>query len=231
MALSIDYLYNFCKRLIRKNQAGGLSSTDFQIFFNDAQGTYQDDLLGRWQARNSGKTGLNTGLIEDETIIQKLSAFIKPLPLTITTGTSEKPADFVYRLALRINGVDVFKINHNQIATINASVIDPPSIAADKYYFVEYGKTLLVPNGYYLFLPNTVTVAVLDYISTPVNVVWGFTYDADDRQVYNASTSVQSQWDSNSNREITKRVLTNLGVSFKDSDFLNFGKSVQLTGE
>lgn len=231
MALSIDYLYNFCKRLIRKNQAGGLTNTDFQLFFNDAQGSYQDDLLGRWQARNAGKTGQNTGLIEDETIIQKLSAFIKPLPLTITTGTTEKPSDFVYRLALRINGVDVFKINHNQIATVNASVIDPPSIAADKYYFVEYGKTLAIPNGSYFFLPNTVTIADLDYISTPENVVWGYTWDADGRQVYNSATSVQSAWDNNSNREITKRILTNLGVSFKDADFANFGKSVQLTGE
>lgn len=229
MALSVDYLYNFCKRLIRKNQAGGLSSTDFQLFFNDAQGSYQDDLLGRWQARNSGKTGVNTGLIEDETIIQKLSPFIKPLPLTISTGITQKPDDFIYRLALRINGKDVFKINHNQIATVNESVIDPPTV--NKPYFVEYGKSIANPNGYYLFLPNTVTSADLDYISTPINVVWGFTYDENDRQVYNAGTSVQSQWDNNSNREITKRMLTDFGVTFKDADFANFGKSVQLTGE
>lgn len=229
MALSIDYLFNFCKKLIRKNQAGGLTSTDFQLFFNDAQGSYQDDLLGRWQARNSGKTGANTGLIEDETIIQKLSPFIKPLPLSISTGVAQKPDDFIYRLALRINGKDVFKINHNQIATVNESVIDPPT--ANKPYFVEYGKSIANPNGYYLFLPDTVTSADLDYISTPVNVVWGYTWDDDGRQVYNAGTSVQSQWDNNSNREITKRMLTNLGVSFKDADFANFGKSVQLTGE
>lgn len=231
MSLSVDYIYKFVLRLIRKSQAGGLGNEDFQIQWNDAQGSYQDDLLGRFQQRANGKTGLNTGLIEDETILQKLSPFITPVTLTVLSGKADKPIDFIYRLAERINGKDVFKINHNQIATVNDSVIDPPSIDTNTYYFVEYGKTVLNPNGYYLYLPDTVTSADLDYIATPKDIKWGFTWDDDGRQVYDIGLSVQSQWDNNSNREITKRMLTNLGVSFKDADFMNFGKSVQLTGE
>lgn len=231
MALSVDYLFSFCKKLIRKSQAGGLSNSDFELFWNDAQGSYQDDLLGRWQARNSGKTGANTGLIEDETVLQKLAPFIIPSTLTIANGLAEKPSDLIYRLALRINSKDCYKINHNQKATVEESVIDPPSVTDNKYYFLEYGKTVTYVNGYYSFLPNTVTEADLDYISTPKNIVWGYTWDEMDRQVYSSGLSVQSLWDSNSNREITKRMLTNLGVTFKDADFLNFGKSVQLTGE
>lgn len=224
MALSVDYLYSFCKGLIRKNQAGGLKSTDFDTQWNDAQGSYQDDLLGRWQARNTGKTGLNTGLIEDETILQKLAAFTIPYTLTITSGKANKPTDFVFRLAMRINGKDCYKIRHNQIATVNDSVIDTPSTTTNTYYFVEYER-------YYSFLPDTVTEADLDYIKTPDDIKWGYTYDSKDRQIYNSGLSVQPAWDNNSCREITKRMLTNLGVSFKDSDFLNFGKSVQMTGE
>jgi hypothetical protein len=71
----------------------------------------------------------------------------------------------------------------------------------------------------------------LEYIAYPRDVLWGFTYDEEGRQVYNEGTSIQPQWDNMSCREITKRMLTNLGVVFKDPDFLNFGKSVQLTGE
>jgi hypothetical protein len=223
MALSVDYLYKFCLDLIKKNQAGGLKSTAFDLNWNDAQGSYQDDLLGRFQARNSGKTGINTGLIQDETILQKLAPFTKPVTLTIATGVSDKPTDFIFRLALRINGVDAYKINHAQIWSVTSSVIDPQSVPDNKYYFVEY-------EDYYKFLPNTVTSADLDYIATPVDVVWGFTFDANNRQVYNSGTSVQPKWDNNSCREITKRMLTNLGVSFKDADFQNFGKSVQATG-
>ena len=229
MTLSVDYIYNFCLDLILKNQAGGLGSERFEKFWNDAQSSYMDDMLGRFQARNNGKTGINTGLIEDETILQKLSPFTKPTDIAIAAAKSDKPEDFVYRLALRINGADVFKINHGQIAKVNQSVIDPPSVTHNKLYFVEY-------EGYYSFLPTTlptggITTAQLDYISTPTNIVWGFTYDADNRQVYNEGSSVQPLWDSNSCREITKRMLKDIGVSFKDNDFTNFGNSVINTGE
>ena len=180
MALSVDYLYKFSLRLIKKNQAGGLTSLEFADFWNDSQSAFMSDLLGRFQLRSNGKTGANTGLILDETILQKLSPFTKPAALTIATGTSDKPTGLAYRLAMRINGVDCFKINHNQIATVNASVIDPPSITEDSYYFIEY-------EDYYSFLPTTVTAAALDYIEVPANVVWAYTFDADGRQVYNAS--------------------------------------------
>lgn len=224
MSLTVDYLYTFARKLIRKNMAGGLTSTDFDVQWNDAQGSYQDDLLGRFQARNNGKTGTNTGLIEDETILQKLAPFTIAESLTIASGTSDKPGDFIYRLALRISGYDCFKINHSQIASVNNSVIDPPSVADNAYYFMEY-------EDYYSFLPNTVTAASLDYIRTPTNVKWGYRYDSHDRQIYDVGLSTQPEWDNNSCREITKRMLTNLGVSYKDNDFANFGKSVQLTGE
>jgi len=223
MSLSVDYIYQFALNLIRKNQAGSLASVEFARHWNDAQGSYQDDLLGRFQARGNGKTGINTGLVENKTILQKLSPFIKPVTLTITTGNADKPADFIYELALRINGKEVRHINHNQIATVNDSEIDPPSIPNNSYYVVAY-------EDYYSFLPNTVTSASLDYIATPVDVLWNYDI-ALGRQVYNSVGSVQPQWDNNSCREITKRMLTNLGVSFHDNQFSQFGKSVQLTGE
>lgn len=224
MALSVNYIYQFALKLIKKNQAGGLASTEFAYQWNDAQGSYQDDLLGRFQMRSNGKTGTNTGLILDETILQKLSPFIKKATLTVTAGNSDKPEGFVYRLAMRVGNYECRKINHDQISSVMQSVIDPPSTTTNTYYFVEY-------EGFYTFLPTATASATLDYIESPTDVVWGYTLDGDNRQVYDAGTSVQPVWDSNSAREITKRMLTNIGVSFKDQDFANFGKSVQLTGE
>ena len=224
MALSVDYIYKYVLYLINKNQAGGLGNEKFQALWNGEQSAYQNDLLGPFQARNNGKTGINTGLIENETIMQKLAPFTKNSTLTIATGTSNKPTGFVYRLALRINGKDCYKINHNQIATVNASVIDPPSLTTDTYYFVEY-------QGLYSFLPTAATSASLDYIVAPTDVVWGFTYDADGRQTYDAGTSVQPLWLDNDCREICKRVLKSCGVSFKDADFGNFGQSTILTSD
>jgi hypothetical protein len=224
MALSIDYLYKFSLDLILKNQSGGLKSTAFANHWNDAQSTYFDDLVGRFQARNNGKEGMQTGLILNETILQKLSPFIKTINMAISVNTAGKPIDFVFRLAMRTGGYNCIKINQSEIADVSNSVIDPASSTNSKYYFYEYA-------GRYIFTPNGLASADLDYISLPKDVVWGFTYDEDGRQVYDASTSVQPQWDNMSCREITKRMLTNIGVAFKEPDFSNFGKSVQLTGE
>ena len=224
MALSVDYLYNFFLKLTRYNQSAKSASTEFAIHWNDASSSYMDDLLGRFQSKNNGKTGVNTGLILDETVMQKLSPFIQTTALTIITGVGNKPTGFIYRLAFRINGADCYKINHNQIAEVNKSVIDPPSITDNMYYFTENLAT-------YKILPSTYSgTSELNYISTPVDVLWGFTYDGNNRQVYDSTSSVQPLWDSNSCREITKRMLLNIGVSLKDKDFENFGKSVQMTG-
>jgi hypothetical protein len=223
MALSTDYLYQFSLNLIRKNQSGALASIEWARHWNDASSTYQDDLLGRFQARSNGKTGMNTGLIENETIETKLAPFTKTDTIVITAGNGPKPTDCIYLLALRINGEQVIHINKNQIAAVNDNVIDPPSVADGTYYYTPYLT-------YYSFLPSSVTAATIDYIATPVDVVWGFTI-VSGRQVYNAGTSVQPQWNDNSCREITKRMLKNLGVSFHDNEFLNFGESVIQKGE
>jgi len=226
---TVNDILNLTKFLMRKNQSGSISAKDLFYAWNSEQTAMFQDLTGRWQARNTGKSGQNTGLIENETILTKLTPFTTTASLTITSGDADKPTDFVYRLAFRINGYDCFKINHNQIANVNAGVIDPPSITDNKYFFVEY-------EDYFYILPHSlptvaITTAELDYLTQPVDVVWGFTYDSDGRQVYNAGTSTQPQWMMNEIVEITKRTLASFGVSYKDKDFDNFGKSAQVTGD
>jgi hypothetical protein len=222
MALSVDYLYQYTLNLMKKNQAGAVASTVWARHWNDEQSAYQDDLLGRFQNRSNGKSGVNTGLILNKTILQKLAPFTKKATIAIASGDGDKPAGFAYELALRINGKEVKHIEHDQIAAVNDSEIDPPSEAANAYYVVAY-------EGFYTFLPSSVTEAVLDYIEVPTDVLWNYEI-VSQRQVYKVAGSVQPQWDNNSCREITRRVLNTLGVSFKDADFANFGNRVVNTG-
>jgi len=228
MTLTVDYNYKYVLDLMLKNQNGGLSNEQFERYWNAEQNAYQGDLLGRWQSRNNGKTGTNTGLIEDETILQKLAPFTTPGVINIISGNVEKPSNFRYRLAFRINGTDCYKINHGQIATVNTDIIDPPSILNNQFYFVEY-------EGYYYVLPHTlptssITTAELDYIKAPPDIKWGFNYNDEDEQIYDSGSSIHPLWLADDCREICKRVLKTIGVAFKDGDFANFGASVQNTG-
>ena len=222
MALSVDYLYNFTLSLIRKNMSGALGNEDFERFWNDEQYAYMSALLGRFQAENNSKTGANTGLIQDETIMQKISPFIKKV--TIIGGVTNMPSDLLYRLSLMVGNYNCYKTNFNQRSSVINSVIDPPSVTANNYYFFEYSNQ-------YEILPSSVASAQLDYVFSPEPIKWGFTWDDDNRQVYNVGLSKQPLWDTISCLEITKRGLKNIGVSYKDQDFENFGQNAITTGE
>jgi hypothetical protein len=229
MAWSVNDILELTKFLIKKNQSGGISASNLFYAWNTEQNAYHSDLLGKWEARNNGKTGSNTGLIMDETMTTKLSPFTIPGSIAISNGQATKPTDFIFGLARRlsVSSIEylVTKINHGQIFYVNNDVIDPPSITDGCYYVIEY-------EGYYSILPSSSTGnLLLDYIASPTDVKWGFTFDGQGRQVYNAGTSVQPKWNTPTIIEITKRTLTSFGVSFKDNDFTNFGKTNTVTGD
>lgn len=225
----VNKIYESLKFLLRQNQSGGISTTDFFNAWNIEQNAYHSDLLGKWQLRSNGKTGNNTGLIMNETIMTDLSPFVIEGSVSIVSGVVTKPDDFIYGLArrLELNSVEylVNKINHGQIYYVNNDVIDPPSVTDGTYYIVEY-------EDYYNVLPSSATGdLLLDYVAHPTDVVWGFTYDADNRKVYNAGLSVQPKWSIPTVIAITKRTLTSFGVSYKDKDFQNFGAKNTITGD
>lgn len=223
MAWNIDQVYGFLRFLIRKNQSGNISATDFFYAWNSEQYAYHDDLVGKWQNRNNTKESMNTGLIQNEVIMTKLAPFTIPVTIVVVGGQAIKPNDHIYTLALRINDTKVFKINHDQKWAVLDDVIDPPSIADDSYYYLEY-------LNYYSFLPTAVTSVELDYVASCTDVKWAFTI-VGGRQVYDSVLSVQPKWNQNTIIEITKRTLKSLGVSYKDNDFSSYGQSIITAGD
>lgn len=224
MPWSVNNIYQYTLFLTNKNQAGGISATDLFNAWNAEQSQYHQDLVGRWQKQNNTKTGIMSGLIEDEVTISALSPFIIPLnAINITGGRGLKPADYIYGIALRINGSKVFSVSHDMIWAVNDDVIDPPSTIDNSYYYTEY-------LNYFSFLPATVTAFDLDYVAETRDVVWGFTLDANNREVYSAGASTQPQWNKNTVIEITKRTLKGFGLHFDSREFENFGESNIQTG-
>ncbi len=193
-----DDIMNLTLTLTKKNQSSSISAKDLFYQWNTEQSAYHQDIVGRWQNRNNGKSGINTGLIMNKTILTQLSPFTIPITLDVVDGDATKPEDFIFDLALRINGHNVTEINPGQIYSVNESVIDPPSITDNCYYFAIY-------EDFYRILPSTVTTVDLDYIAEPTDIVWGYTFDAQGRQVYNSGTSVNAKWNNNTIKEITRK--------------------------
>lgn len=223
MPWTVDNIYQYTKFLTNKNQAGSISATDLFNAWNAEQSQYHQDLVGRWQKQNNTKTGIMTGLVEDEITISALSPFIIPVTIAIAGGQGIKPTDYIYAVALRINGTKVFAISHDMIWAVNDDVIDPPAIEDDSYYYTEY-------LNYFSFLPDAVTSFDLDYVAETTDIVWGSVPDAAGRPVYDPATSTQPKWNKNTVVEITKRTLKGFGLHFDSRDFEAFGQSNIQTG-
>lgn len=233
MALNVNDIFLFTRFLTNKNLSGGISAKDLFFAWNPEQKSYLQDLLGRWQNRNNGKEGANTGLVQNETIMQKIAPFTKNVFIDCEIGgtgvLAYLPDDFVYRLGTRINDQPVYQTNPSQLWSVKSSVIDPPSRTDETYYFTAY-------ENYYQILPTDLLIVdqiqlELDYVRQPADIVWGYTTAPNGQQIYNAGTSVQPEWKDEDIIEITKRTLKALGVRFKDADFQNFGNSNIVTGD
>lgn len=224
MAWSVNDIYEYSKFLTNKNQSGGISRKQLFYAWNGEQSAYHEDMVGRWQAKSNGKSGTNTGMIQDETVLIKMAPFTIPITISVSGGFATWPSDFIYLSALRINGEKVYHFNKDERFSIERSVIDPPSIADDSYYYTEY-------DNQYLILPIAVTSVDMDYIASATDIVWGVTLDGNGREIYNSATSTQPKWNQNTIIEITRRALNSFGVHFSSQDFEEFGKSAIITGE
>lgn len=224
MAWSVNDIMNFFKFQLRKNQAGAISATDLFYAWNSEQSSYHQDLLGRWQARSNGKTGVNTGLVQNEAVLLEIAPFTLTATLTFAAGLVSWPTDLLFTLAIRPNGHQAIHFRKDQRDAIETDPIDPPSIANNQYYFTEYA-------GQFLILPAATPTAEIDYIGACRDIVWAFTFDVDNRQVYDPVLSVQPVWTQNTIITICKRTLASFGISFKDQDFEQAGKSNITTGD
>lgn len=227
MAWNVDQIFSFVQFLTRKNQSNSISANDFFYVWNAQSAGYMQDMLGRFQRNSNTKQGASTGAIENETILSKLAIFTKNVTIPVVSGQAPKPGDFTYAWALRETNSQqrVWPVNHDQIYAVLEDVIDPPSTTQNNYYCTEYGN-------YYSINPPTTGSIDLDYCSSPVDVVWGWVLDGNNRKVYAPSNSVQPQWTSNGSIvEITQRTLKLFGVSYHDNDMAQFGESVMAKGE
>lgn len=224
--MTVDYAYKYILWQMNKNQAGSLSATEFGYLFNSEQIAMMNDLLGVWQKNNNSKQGNLTGLIENQTILNKLVPFTVKTPVEVNNGVCFVPYDYVYILSFTYLGYKVFYLTKDQLFNIQTDVIDAPSVADKKFYFTDIYES----NRKKLLMYPKITVAggekpVLYTVNPPTPVLWNFTIVAG-RQVYSELGSVQPLWDELTAQEICNRCLKKLGVHFKDGDFVNYGNSV-----
>ena len=229
--MTVEQVYNILKFIVRKNQLGSLSPTDFQNAFNTAQRNYYDFLVGRVEQYQYGRPTPRVGLSMTDNVVSRLMPFEQSGSLTIGSGLTltagtllgTKPTGFNKLIGMYTDNIyRVYRLEENRFAERIQDSIDPVNEA--NAFFVEQNTTWRI-------YPNTLTNITLKYLTVPTDVVWNYTTDGNGRPVYNPTGSVDPLWYNNDIDEIVARAAKIIGVSFKEPTLTQFGQGVINTGE
>lgn len=220
--MNINDAFNIVSYLVDKTQGTGISPDEFNRIFPMAERSYFDMLVGGVEDFQPGRPVPRVGLGMSNNVNEALAPFIQTSTLTITSGSVAVPSDLFKEVAMRTTGnVDIMRVDHAKLASKLNSSIDAPTVT--KPCFNEVG-----PN--YRFYPTTLTTANLTYLRLPVTPVWGFTTVAG-RPVYNAGTSVQSEWNDADLNKIIMRAAGLVGININDQLLVQAANQVKAKGE
>lgn len=220
--MNINDCFNIVSYLVDKTQGTGISPDEFNRIFPMAERSYFDMLAGGVEDFQPGRPVPRVGLGMSNNVNEALAPFIQTSTLTITSGSVTVPSDLFKEVAMRTTGnVDIMRVDHSKLASKLNSSIDAPTLT--KPCFNEVGST-------YKFYPTSLTTANLTYLRLPVTPVWGFT-TVSGRPVYNAGTSVQSEWNDADLNKIIMRAAGLVGININDQLLVQAANQVKAKGE
>ena len=88
----------------------------------------------------------------------------------------------------------------------------------------------MLENNQFQFYPKTLGTAVLSYVKSAPDIVWGYT-TVSGRPVYNAGTSVQPVWAEIDILEIITRALKLVGLNLQDGAVMQYANQINQTGQ
>lgn len=220
--MNINDCFKIVTYLVDKYQGTGVSPEEFNRIFPMAERSYFDMLAGGVEDFQPGRPVPRIALGMSNNVNEALAPFIQTSALTISSGSATVPTNLFKAIAMRTTAnVDILRVDHSKLASKLNSSIDAPTLT--KPCFNEVGST-------YKFYPTSLTSANLTYLRLPNSPVWGYT-TVSGRPVYDAGTSVQSEWNDADLNKIIMRAVGLIGVSVNDQLLIQAANQVKAKGE
>lgn len=220
--MNINDCFKIVTYLVDKYQGTGVSPEEFNRIFPMAERSYFDMLAGGVEDFQPGRPVPRIALGMSNNVNEALAPFIQTSALTISSGSATVPTNLFKAIAMRTTAnVDILRVDHSKLASKLNSSIDAPTLT--KPCFNEVGST-------YKFYPTSLTSANLTYLRLPNSPVWGYT-TVSGRPVYDAGTSVQSEWNDADLNKIIMRAVGVIGVSVNDQLLIQAANQVKAKGE
>ncbi len=156
-----------------------------------------------------------------------LELFLKNTIISVPlTGNVPYPIDLEHTASIRSyyakpNGKSVERpvapVKNRDWGAVGSSHLQIPTKQFPKY--TEFKDE-------YRFLPKDIGIVYVDYFKTPIAPVWGFTV-VNNRPVYDATTTINFEWDEFAVGEVLSAFLQLVGISIKDAELSGFAQGYQ----
>lgn len=222
--IDVGSLYDRVTTMANKQQAGGLSSDQFNKLLSKAQNMIFEYYYTQFE--------------REQKIVDTLSPFIKDeyIPVTggsyVTGGIVEYPSDYVHRLELSYN----YTKNNCENGTPDQELIPIDYIKADEVsYTLSDGirkpnldkkvlKHTIKNNRIYVY-PHTLSGVWLKYLRRPQEAEYVTTISVTatgDFEVYSQAASTQLEWPSQVQKDFEDVILSLLGLVIRDSNIVSY---------
>lgn len=217
-------MYNIMLFTINKNQSGYFSPADFNRIIQQAQYSYLDFLLGSFQKFPISKPLPPVEFGMTQTIRQRLSPLIGPL-VTLTVdgaGFCAYPANYQQTDAMFTTDMNRVKyVQQDSLYKFLQSVIDP----------VDTNPIFLIEDNGFRFYPNNIGNALLSYVATPPDIIWGYILDGNGRPIYDQGSSSDPVWQDTDCLQIIVRGLRMVGVNLQFGELSQYAETVKNIGQ
>lgn len=191
--IGLNENYKLTKDLLSKNNGAYLDMQEYVRYANLGQNDLFDTLRGN-NSQNKTTYGRN------RTLDARLNPFRVTEPIVFTSFVAPKPVGMAQITAIySTTYVPIRPIDEDRIANI---VQDP---LAESHYYAEDATQLRLVKG-------ADVSGTIEYLKLPTPIEMKYTI-VNGRSVYDATGTVNFEWDKNMEMELTTRILSYAGLS------------------
>lgn len=195
----IEHIFDTITLILNKNRRGFVKTSQKSTAVTAAMYEFFDSEVEIYR-----KTGF---------IPESIKKFVKTLPLTLTSGVSNLPSDFVQEVTFDTDcgSQGTFLTQEEYLDRVNSTILDPD----------QENPIAKIQNGQIIVAPDEFTTINLVYIRIPTAFVYATTLSGDSRsESFNSGGSTDIEFGYAYTGDIIRRALAFLGVAFQNNEAL-----------
>jgi len=228
--ISIDTVKQYTEYLVRKNNSGYLSPSQFNLIINRSSRTIFVKRTGNPHDYQVGTPIPRIGFQITQKITEDLKIFIVNGELILSpNGRVTYPSDLAYT----IPGMFYLTSKQGKPKHVPIENIDKDKEGYRLSSAIMFPTTLrpisVFESTYLQVYPIGISNIRFPYLRYPKDALWAFT-TPNNREKFDATNSIDLEWEDTVVNDIIMQALKSIGISIKDADVMNFAQRESMQG-